>query len=287
MKSDSRVPEYRLAEALFFDPLSAAKVVDAIMRAPNSRAGVVILDDIRREEGISPERFSAVLRALHLAGVLHSTTDAQVGLAISEDEARSHCSFLRGLAQAQYLHKDANEIEITLSPPMQPSRLMERLPSAGFGWARLHDTRDSLHSLAKSSEKRLVIMSPFLDEYGMEWAEELFGAAERATSKLLIVRGIDSSSVRALQSRRANLEASGVKLLRYAIEHERTERDVVLESFHAKIILSDTLRAYIGSSNMNRASRDISLECGVTIYGPAARPVVTLVDSIISVASPL
>jgi hypothetical protein len=266
MKPDIRVPEHRLAEALFFDPLSAAKAVDAIMRAPNSRAGVVVLDDIRREEGMSPERFSAVLRALHLAGVLHTSTDAQVGLAIPEDEARSHCSFLRGLAQAQYLHKDANDIEITLSPPMQPSRLMEKLPSAGFGWARLHDTRDSLHSLAKSSEKRLVIMSPFLDEYGMEWAEELFGAAELATSKVLIVRGIDPSSVRALQSRRANLEASGVKLLRYAIEHERTEREAVLESFHAKIILSDSNRAYIGSSNMNRASRSLSGIDGVDSY---------------------
>ena len=97
------------------------------------------------------------------------------------------------------MHKDANEVEITLSPPMQPSRLMEKLPSAGFGWARLHDTRDSLHSLAKGVEKRLVIMSPFLDEYGMEWAEELFGASELTTSKILIVRGLDQNFVRALQ----------------------------------------------------------------------------------------
>jgi hypothetical protein len=287
MNPGNRISEHILAEALFFDPLSAAKTVDAILRAPNSTAGAPVLDDIRREEGIPPERFSAVLHALHLVGILRTSTVGHVGLAIAGDEARSHCSFLRGVAQAQYLQKDANEIEITLSPPMQPSRLMEKLPSSGFGWARLHDTRDSLHSLAKSAENRLVILSPFLDEYGMEWAEELFAATELATSKVLIVRGIDPSSVRALLSRRSSLKATGVRLLRYAIEHERTEREAVLESFHAKIILSDSHRAYIGSSNMNRASRDISLECGVTINGPAVRPVVTLVDSIISVASPL
>lgn len=283
----SLIPEHRVAEALFFEPLGSAKTVDAILRAPNSKAGPRILDDIRREEGISLDRFSAILRALHTVGIVSTSSDAQVGLAITHEEAKSHCSFLRGVAQAQYLQKDANEVEITLSPPMQPSRLMEKLPSAGFGWARLHDTRDSLHSLAKNAEKRLVIMSPFLDEYGMEWAEELFSASSSASAKVLIVRAIDSNSMRALQARRTNLEARGVRLLRYAITHERTERESAIESFHAKIILSDSLRAYIGSSNMNRASRDISLECGVTINGPAVRPVVTLVDSIISVASPL
>jgi hypothetical protein len=282
-----RVPEHRLAEALFFDPLSAAKTIDAILRAPNSTVGTTVLNDIRREEGISPDRFTVVLRALHEVGILRTTPEGQVILAVSNIDADSHCSFLRGLAQAQYLQRDANQIEITLSPPMQPSRLMERLPSAGFGWARLHDTKDSLHSLARSSGKRLVIMSPFLDEYGIEWAEELFRAPQSPITKVLIVRAVDPISSKALLARRLSLEACGVKLFRYAIEHERSEREAVLESFHAKIILSDSLRAYIGSSNMNRASRDISLECGVTISGPAVRPVVTLVDSIIAVATPL
>jgi hypothetical protein len=287
MNTFNRISEHKLAEALFFDPLSATKIIAAILRAPNSRVGAPVLDDIRRQEDISLERFEGILTVLHQVGLLQSSTESQVSLAVSEADASSHCSFLRGLALAKYLHRDANQIEITLSPPMQPSRLMERLPSVGFGWARLHDTRDSLHSLAKKADKRLVIMSPFLDEYGIEWAEELFRAPDNEVSKVLIVRAMDSSSLRAMQSKKMTLESSGVKLFRYAIEHERTEREAVLESFHAKIILCDGLHAYVGSSNMNRASRDISLECGVTISGPAVRPVVTLVDSIISVSTPI
>jgi hypothetical protein len=51
---------------------------------------------------------------------------------------------------------------------------MEILPRQRFGWARMHNTRDALIALSSTARKRLVILSPFLDNVGIGWVKELF-----------------------------------------------------------------------------------------------------------------
>ncbi len=76
-------------------------------------------------------------------------------------------------------------------------------------------------------------------------------------------------------------------MLTYSVAHDPALRTPAIETFHAKILLADSDHAYIGSANMNRWSRDVSMECGVIVSGPCVRPVATLVDAMISVAEPL
>jgi phosphatidylserine/phosphatidylglycerophosphate/cardiolipin synthase-like enzyme len=129
-----------------------------------------------------------------------------------------------------------------------------------------------------------VILSPFLDDVGMEWIEKLFAAPAAGVERVLVVRGADLASRELLESRRGEHARHGIRVYRYAIEHDPNTRDAKVETFHAKIVLCDKDAAYIGSSNMNRASRELSLECGVHIGGPCVRPVAALVDSILSIA---
>ncbi len=69
---------------------------------------------------------------------------------------------------------------------------MDALPKQGFSWAHLRDTKDSLIELASEAERRLVIVSPFLDAEGLEWIGELFEAtAAKDIERLMIVRGRD------------------------------------------------------------------------------------------------
>jgi len=76
-------------------------------------------------------------------------------------------------------------------------------------------------------------------------------------------------------------------VLSYAVAHDPTVRAPAIETFHAKILLADNDQAYIGSANMNRWSRDVSMECGVIISGPCVRPVATLIEAIMAIAQPL
>jgi phosphatidylserine/phosphatidylglycerophosphate/cardiolipin synthase-like enzyme len=82
------------------------------------------------------------------------------------------------------------------------------------------------------------------------------------------------------------LAAKGVRVLGYAIAHDPALRNPAIETFHAKILLADDNKAYIGSANMTRWSRDFSLECGVIIRGPGIKPVATLVEAMMKISEP-
>jgi phosphatidylserine/phosphatidylglycerophosphate/cardiolipin synthase-like enzyme len=132
-----------------------------------------------------------------------------------------------------------------------------------------------------------VPISPFLDDEGLQWIGQLFDAtAARPIQRTLIARGRDAKESEVLRSHQHELVAKDVKILIYAITHDPALRSVPIETFHAKILLADFDKAYIGSSNMNRWSRDFSMECGVVIRGPGARPAATLVDALLRISEP-
>ena len=87
---------------------------------------------------------------------------------------------------------------------------------------------------------RLAILSPFLDDVGMNWVEELFAAPLSRVER--IVRGTDLVLRELLDSRRDEHIRQGIKVYRYAIEHDPNTRDAKVETFHAKIVLCDKRR---------------------------------------------
>jgi phosphatidylserine/phosphatidylglycerophosphate/cardiolipin synthase-like enzyme len=242
-----------------------------------------MIADMARDEGVPADRTRRLIDSFVELRILERSSGILTRV-LSQSDALEGSIFLRGAANAAFEFTDSNSVQIVLSPPLHPSRLMEVLPKQKFGWARLHNTRDALIALASTARKRLVILSPFLDDVGMDWVEELFAAPPADVERVLVVRGTDLSLREILESRRSEHSRQGIKVYRYAIEHDPNTREAKVETFHAKILLCDKDAAYIGSSNMNRASRELSLECGVHIAGPCVRPVAALVDSILSIA---
>lgn len=272
-----------LFRSLRFDLLGASRLLSAIGQSPSSHLSSDMIADMARDEGVSSERTRRLIDSFVELRILEHSSGVLTRV-LSQSDARDGSIFLRGAANATFEFRDSNSVEIVLSPPLHPSRLMEVLPKQKFGWARLHNTRDALIALASTARNRLVILSPFLDDVGMVWVEELFAAPLAGVERILIVRGTDSSLRELLDSRQSEHATKGIRAFRYAIRHDPHTRDAKIETFHAKIVLCDNDAAYIGSSNMNRASRELSLECGVHIAGPCVRPVATLIDSILSIA---
>lgn len=272
-----------LFRSLRFDLLGASQLLSAIALAPSPQLSAGMIADMARDEGVSSERTRRLIDSFVELRILERASGVLTRV-LSQSDARDGSTFLRGAANATFEFRDSNSVEIVLSPPLHPSRLMEVLPKQKFGWARLHNTRDALIALASTARNRLVILSPFLDEVGMNWVEELFAGPLPGVERTLIVRGTDLALRELLESRRGEHARQGIRVYRYAIEHDPNTRDAKVETFHAKIVLCDNSAAYIGSSNMNRASKELSLECGVQIAGPCVRPVGTLVDSILEIA---
>ena len=276
-------PEDAVVDAVLSDPLGAEVLLTALAQSSARVFRQALLTDISRKENLTSDRVQGLLTALGSTGVLRVAQDT-CELSVSPADARRFAAVLRGVAYAQHRHSDANTVDIALSPPASPSRLMDTLPKTDFSWARLFDTKDSLIELASRAQRKFVVASPFLDDEGLRWIAALFEAARSATERTLIVRGSDEAELGVLRSHRQSLLGCQARVLTYAIAHDPAVRTPVIETFHAKILLADDNRAYIGSANMNRWSRDVSMECGVIITGPCVRPVSTLVDAMISVA---
>lgn len=284
MTTTGAPPEEAVVDAVLFDPLGAQTLLTAFARSGAQHLRQSLLSDISRNENLASQQIQALLAALHSTGLIRAEQDGYE-LCVAAADALRYAAVLRGVAYAQHRHRDANEVEITLSPPASPSRLMESLPKQGFSWARLYDTKDSLIELASRARRRFVVASPFLDDEGLRWIGALFEASARnKIERVLVVRGRDETELDVLRAHRARLALWDAQVLTYAIEHDPALRKPTIETFHAKILLADGDRAYIGSANMNRWSRDFSMECGVIIGGPCVRPVATLVDAMIAVA---
>jgi hypothetical protein len=106
---------------------------------------------------------------------------------------------------------------------------------------------------------------------------------EPTVQRVLVVRAAEQRVKNLLASRADYFRNNKSRVFSYAIPRE-SQGSLAIETFHAKIVLADRDRAYIGSSNMNLASREISMECGVTLTGPCVRPVATLIDTIVSIS---
>jgi phosphatidylserine/phosphatidylglycerophosphate/cardiolipin synthase-like enzyme len=278
------IPEEAVVDATLFDPLGAAALLSIFASRESAPIGSCLLAEICRKENLTSQRVAQLVSAFQTVGLIRAEATGYA-LAMSPDEAARHSAVLRGVAYAHHRYRDANHVEVTLSPPAHPSRLMEILPQKGFSWARLYHTKDSLIELANQARKRLVVISPFLDNEGVEWVGELFDAtSSTSVERMLIVRGRDEVEIAALVTHQLQLAAWGAKVLTYAVRHDPGTRTPAVETFHAKIILADHDKAYVGSANMNRWSRDFSMECGVIIRGPCVRLVATLVDAIKSIA---
>jgi PLD-like domain len=281
---NASIPEEAIVDAALVDPLAAAALLVHLANCDSLSIRTSLLDDVARGQNITSQKLDLVLAGLLEPGLLSQTRD-MVSLTVSKNDALRYAAVLRGFAYAQFRQRDANQIEITLSPPARPSRLMDVLPKQGFSWTRLYHTKDSLIELASQAERRLVIISPFLDKEGLEWIGQLFGATEKNSIKrTMILRGREQAETDMLRQNDLQLPPWDVNILSYAISHDPAVRNPAVETFHAKIILADDDKAYIGSSNMTRWSRDFSMECGVILRGPCVKSVATLVEAMIKIS---
>lgn len=281
---NASMPEEAIVDAVLFDPLAAAALLVHLANCDALPIRAGLLDDTARGQDITSRKLDSVLAAMVEAGLL-SQTGGDISLTVSKTDALRYAAVLRGVAYARYRQRDSNQIEITLSPPAHPSRLMEMLPKQGFAWTRLYNTKDSLIELATQAERRLVIVSPFLDSEGLDWIGQLFEATRKKLIKrTIILRGRDQSETYMLRRHASQLAAWDADIFTYAVSHDRALRHPSIETFHAKILLADGDKAYIGSANMTLWSRDFSMECGVILRGPCVRPVSTLIDTIIKIS---
>jgi phosphatidylserine/phosphatidylglycerophosphate/cardiolipin synthase-like enzyme len=163
---------------------------------------------------------------------------------------------------------------VTLPP--EPSRIGEALKKdIAAAFTALTDTTDAFKHLANRAKERLVVMIPYIDSVGAEWAVELFEQTA-ATRRILVLR--DASQLISCGAGGARLQKLATAIKDYS---DGTGRDLG-ETFHAKIVLADGVAAYVGSANLLRRSKAINLECGMLVEGPAVASIKVVIDAVLA-----
>lgn len=167
---------------------------------------------------------------------------------------------------------------VTLPP--EPSRLAEALRrDIASSVTALTSTTDAFRHLALRAKARLVIMIPYIDRIGAEWAVELFGLTI-APERVLVLREIGQLDDCGPYG--PALRKIATNIADYGGSEGYSPTD---ETFHAKIVLADGVAAYVGSANLLRRSKEVNLECGMLVEGPAVQAIKFVVDAVLATFS--
>lgn len=183
------------------------------------------------------------------------------------------------------VHQDATTTRVVLTKPPNPSTLEQKLSELGWRTSDLEPTEHAFHSMVRAAQHRVVVMTPFFDVKGALWLQELLRLVQPGVERILVLRSLEDRTRKDYPNGfdviASWLKPEGVKIFNYSIPRlESSGR----ETFHAKVVLCDRNTAYLGSSNMNAASLEHSMEMGVALKGRAAADVATVVDSVLKAA---
>lgn len=274
----------REIEGIFLQLAPHASVLCGIfeLAGQGGLAGSHTSREMARLVGVGAARLPEVVDALAAAessGAVERAFDAwRVTLGVTECYRLG--LLLKGAAMyRERVHHDVDRVRVVLSKPPQPSRLVAELEGTLEGAWGLLATAELLGEMAARAERRMTIMTPFVDANGACRIVQLLGATRDGVERQLVVRdGMPAALLDVVESLR-NL---GVKIFDFRLP--RTDRGET-ETFHAKVVRIDDLECYVGSSNMTRWSFDYSLELGFHVTGHAGAQVSRVIDAVLRVSN--
>lgn len=183
------------------------------------------------------------------------------------------------------VHVDASKAQIVLTKPPRPSTLENELAQLGWRTADVEPTDHAFLGMVHAAKQRVVVMTPFFDVKGAIWLKELFGRVSPGVSRVLILRSLEDHK---RPDYPLGFDAIGPWLAEQLVEifnYSILRPDGFgRETFHAKVVLCDNDHVYIGSSNLNSASLEHSMEMGVVLNGKAALDAAVVMEAVLKTA---
>ena len=227
-----------------------------------------------------------LLRTLHSLGMLEGRGPGWIPTPSLASSMTTLATIFGGIdTYRSQVQKNATDVKIIATRPERAVALDKELAEAGWQTPRPEETDESMADLIAGAARSIVVMTPFLDSRGGAILKTLLGRAQDDVQITLILRNLDRPErkdypvgfppmLNWLRERR-------VSVCDYSVEHFP---GAPIETFHAKLLLVDAIRAYVGSANMTGASFESSMELGVILSGEAARQLSRFVEVVIRCA---
>lgn len=213
---------------------------------------------------------------------------AESGILPNLDAHTRFCRLALALDAIDYyqseVHQDATIARVVLTKPARPSILERRLADRGWRTTDLEPTEHAFHALARAAQRRFIVMTPFFDSKGATWLREVLSVVAPGVERVLVLRSLEDTARKdyplGFEYMAPWLKNQGVKVFNYSLPRANGGR----ETFHAKAVLCDRASAYLGSSNLNTASLEHSMEMGVLLHGRAAASVAEVMEAVLAAA---
>lgn len=266
----------------------AAALLDAWSNLPESSTQTVRSLIDFAQLGVTEERSAqAVLNAAAELGLVEATAS---GFRPKTGFVQRFKRLAFALNAVEYyatvVHRDATVTQVVLTKPPRPSVLEQRLSALGWRTADLEPTDRAFHSMVAAAQRRVVVMTPFLDQKGAAWLRDLFGVAGAGVERVLVLRSLEDPTRKdypvGFAAISTWLREQSIRVFNYSIPRSDGSGR---ETFHAKVVLCDRNAAYLGSSNLTAASLEHSMEMGVAIRGRAVADVAEVIDAVLAASS--
>lgn len=143
--------------------------------------------------------------------------------------------------------------------------------------ARFRDLDEYLRTLAASAQLRLVLVAPYLSEGGMRGLRAAIAvSAQRGAWIRLVTGDLDEKESLNRRAIASLLEGCDGLLIRNRLRVLRVSENLA-GFFHAKFMLADGQRGYLGSANFSMNGLERNLELGTALGGEEARTLDELV----------
>jgi phosphatidylserine/phosphatidylglycerophosphate/cardiolipin synthase-like enzyme len=185
------------------------------------------------------------------------------------------------------VQRNDTDVKLVTTTPERALALDRELASAGWQMPRTEDTDESMVDLFAGATRRIIVMTPFLDLRGGQILKSLLERSKPEIEISVILRNLDRPGRQDYPAGYALLQEflskRQARIFDYTLQHEL---GASVETFHAKLVLADDRKAYVGSANMTGASFELSVELGVLLTGKAARQLSHLAEAIMRCARP-
>ena len=259
----------------------ASRIIDYIAQRTDT---VVESDAIlaARVGRVSAEQVATAKRVLVDMGYLEEQGFSH-RVAVSSDCIARFSVQLEGVAHYLKHHKDRDTVRLSITEPGRSSALRAEIDRRSALPPLLFQTTDALINLARSAQRELIVLIPFMDDEGADFLVELFRMSKPIVQRVLILRPVNEEACGpAFWKRRLDFLHLAVAVYEYA---RPSRLPSGRETFHAKIVLADDVSCYIGSSNLMGAALERSLECGVLVTGKTAEYCAKLLDAVRAVSN--
>jgi putative cardiolipin synthase len=184
---------------------------------------------------------------------------------------------------------EATDVTPLVTLPADPS--FSSVTPARFGMEWL---MPSLGRLIKQAEREIIILNPFFEEDGFHQLHQpLLNALDNNIEVIIITRYLqdpDSHNRSVVEEftyrcRERDIPLKNLTLFDYTVWDEETDMTARNQegenpkfTLHAKLLITDQTRAYLGSANVTDYGFERYLEIGAKLDGPAVASYRELVD---------